>query len=103
MPLWKTLRRTHPELAIVLVTTEPLSTSTRSRAILKRFELTDIEAWAFADPVIERLRFDIDRQWFGELPRTYLLNAANKLSAVSGLLPEGWLQRWTEYSSHSEQ
>lgn len=55
-----------------------------------------IESWVFADSYTERLRFEIDPQWYGELPRTYFFDAKGKASAISGVLDEDKTEQWVK-------
>ena len=48
----------------------------------------------FAEAVPERLRYAIDPAWGGELPRSYLFDAAHRRQAHSGLLDEAQLKDW---------
>jgi hypothetical protein len=50
--------------------------------------------WIFADAMPERLRFEIDRRWHGELPRTYLYDRQHTVQAFSGLVPAEQLAQW---------
>ena len=43
----------------------------RRRSSRSPYGLGKVEQWVFADPMPERLRFEIDRRWYGELPRTH--------------------------------
>ena len=40
----------------------------------------------FTDPNIERLRYTIDPDWFGALPRSYFYDERGNRKGVSGLL-----------------
>ena len=53
-----------------------------------------IESWVFADSYTERLRFEIDAQWYGELPRTYFFDAKGIASGFSGVLDADETERW---------
>ena len=64
------------------------------RAALQRFGLAHIDTWVFADDVPERLRYAIDPAWRGELPRSYLFDAAHRRVAHSGLINEAQLRDW---------
>lgn len=97
MALFKTLQAKHPNLAIVLVATD----GPREHAAVSRFlatqQLGRIQQWAFADEFEERVRFSVDKEWHGELPRSYLFDADHKFTAHSGVLDakvvEAWLSR----------
>ena len=88
------LKRRHPRLDIVLVATDSLETADQTAQLARSYGLGKVEQWAFADPMPERLRFEIDRRWYGELPRTHLYDRSHKVEAVSGIVPEERLQRW---------
>jgi len=53
-----------------------------------------IESWVFADSYSERLRFEIDAQWYGELPRTYFFDDKGIASGISGVLDAEETERW---------
>jgi hypothetical protein len=53
-----------------------------------------LESWVFADSYTERLYFEVDAKWYGELPRTYFFDASGKSAAISGVLDEEQTARW---------
>lgn len=53
-----------------------------------------IESWVFADSYTERLRFEVDAQWYGELPRTYFFDGKGIARGVSGVLDADETERW---------
>ncbi|MEZ5615604.1 MAG: hypothetical protein R3E35_10340 [Rhodocyclaceae bacterium] len=88
------LVRAEPELPLAIVSTDSPVEAQAIRAALQRFGLARIDTWVFADAVPERLRYAIDPTWRGELPRTYLFDAAHRRTAHSGLLDESRLKEW---------
>lgn len=74
LPQWRQVLR-EGRVAVVLVATDPIEDAPRLRAMLKRHGLDGAENWAFADPFTDRLRFEVDRRWHGELPLTRLIDA----------------------------
>ena len=88
------LKRRHPKLDIVLVAADTPDDAVQTAQIAKSYGLGKVEQWVFADPVPERLRFEIDRRWYSELPRTQFYDRRHKVEAVSGVVPEERLQRW---------
>jgi hypothetical protein len=62
---------------------------------LQQVALGNEQAWVFADDFVERLRFEIDPKWHGELPRTYLY-VATGFHAFSGKLDPRELERWID-------
>jgi thiol-disulfide isomerase/thioredoxin len=89
------LQRRHPELNVVLVSTDTPDDAAVLTATLARHELASAEAWVYADGYSERLRFEIDPRWGGELPRTYFFDRAHAVTARSGALAPAELERWT--------
>jgi len=88
------LRRTHPQLDIVVVSTDGPDDATAASELAARFGLAGVPQWIFADAMPERLRFEIDPRWYGELPRTLFHDSRHAVTAVSGLVPPAQLARW---------
>lgn len=97
MPHWTKLRRDNPGMALVLVATDPPDQAARQQAFLARSGLGGVEQWTFADPFTDRLRFEVDRRWRGELPMTRLVGSDGSVEAVTGTMDPaalaGWLAR----------
>lgn len=91
-----------PPSALVLISTDSEAQQSEIETMLERFGMTAFENWVFADHFVERLRYVIDPQWFGELPRAYLYAASHQRTAKSGLMSgetlEVWLQTLTQES-----
>lgn len=81
---------------LVLIATDDIQNQEEAQAVLHGFGLEAADNWIFADPMPERLRYRIDPNWFGELPRAYLYTADQQRSAYSGVLSEATLQQWQD-------
>jgi thiol-disulfide isomerase/thioredoxin len=88
------LQQQHPELNVVLVSTDTPDDAEALTAILARHGLARAETWVYADAFVERLRFEIDPRWGGELPRTYFFDRVHAVTARSGALAPAELERW---------
>jgi thiol-disulfide isomerase/thioredoxin len=88
-----TLQRRHPELNVVLISTDTPDDAKALTATLARHGLARAEAWVYADAFVERLRFEIDPRWGGELPRTYFFDHAHAVTVRSGALAPAELER----------
>ncbi len=86
---------------LVLVSVDAPEESAAIATVLAQHRLAGVEAWVFADAFTERLRYAIDRQWQGELPRTYLHGADGTVQAVSGRLSPQKLRQWIERQTTS--
>ena len=94
------LRKRYPKLEVVLVATDSPAESALLSEMAKGYGLGDVAQWAFADQQAERLRFEIDRNWYGELPRTYFFDRQHQVESVSGVVPQERLARWAKAHSH---
>lgn len=90
------LQARYNKLDIVLVATDTPSREAEIQALLEQYALQRAESWVFADSYTERLRFEIDAQWYGELPRTYFFGADGKMAAVSGKIRLQPTERWVK-------
>ncbi|MDQ3267968.1 MAG: hypothetical protein M3P47_04480 [Pseudomonadota bacterium] len=70
--------------------------------MLQKFPLKKAESWIFADSFVERLRYEVDTQWYGELPRTYFYDAQGYFSALSGKLVYAKIEQWIRVSKKNE-
>ncbi len=98
------LSRMYPQLDVVLVSTDAVSASREVSGVLRQYELPRAERWVFADDFTERLRFEVDPRWHGELPRTYLYGPGKVVAGMSGKLDSErirpWLQSVLEAARH---
>ena len=90
----KKLIKKYPKLDLVLVSTDTPEEEKDISATMAKFSLGKAESWVFADSYAERLRFEVDRKWQGELPRTYFFSAKNEVTAISGKLELGEVEQW---------
>jgi len=88
------LCKQYPGLDVVLVSTDSAEESEAVSSVLRQYPLGKAESWVFADDFVERLHFEVDRQWRGELPRTYLYGPGASVTAFSGKLDAQQLERW---------
>lgn len=89
------LKRRHPALDVVLVSTDTPADAAALEEFAERSGLGQAEQWVFAGDA-QRLRYEVDRRWRGELPRTYFHDAAHRIEAHSGLVPSETLARWAK-------
>lgn len=86
--------RQHPAVRFVIVNTDQ-GHAAEAAVFLDRLKLPVHERWQFGQVDVERLRYNIDRHWYGELPRTYFYNQRREVQIVSGKPDAAWLKRWT--------
>ncbi|MBE9515988.1 MAG: TlpA family protein disulfide reductase [Proteobacteria bacterium] len=88
------LKKQRPTLPVILIATDNISQSDLIQSLLTEFQLPSVPSYAFADDYAERLRWEIDPAWYGELPRTYLVAADGARQALSGQISPQLLESW---------
>ena len=97
MPEWGKLRAERPDMKLVLVAADPVPQDpTRVSEMLARADLGKAENWAFADRFNERLRYEIDPAWAGELPRTLLIDRDGKETVLTGVADLAEVRAWLD-------
>ena len=89
------VRQEYPNFKIVLINTDGLEASNDAESMLAPLRLNSADTWIFASEETEKLRFSIDPQWYGELPRSYLYRD-NERRGHSGLIDEARLRDWLD-------
>ncbi len=88
------LKRSHPALDIVLIATDSVSDAPQLISRAESYGMSKIEQWVFAEEMPERLRFEIDRRWYGEVPRTYFYDQKHQREAKTGLINKKFFEEW---------
>ena len=92
--LLKDIRQKYKNPDFVLISTDNISLQSDIRQVLESQGLDDIESWAFADGNAQRLRYEIDPKWYGEIPRTYFYDAEHNRASLSGALTAQHIEAW---------
>jgi hypothetical protein len=87
----------YPTFNLVLISTDSPGDRKEILSVISGKGLATAETWVFSQANSSRLRFEVDRVWYGELPRSYFFDGQQQRRAVSGLLDreevEGWLRK----------
>ncbi len=86
MELLSSIHKIKPELKMIMLAADEPSATEQIQQILEKNQLAEIENWAYADDNTQKLQFEIDPKWYGELPRTYFFDKAHQRTGVSGVL-----------------
>jgi thiol-disulfide isomerase/thioredoxin len=102
MPHWGKLLQQRPDLNLVminadLVRNEPGAVS----AMLARSGLTAAENWIFSDGFVERLRYEIDPGWQGQIPLTFLISRDGTTTTIEGVADLQEIRRWLDDQAQS--
>ena len=94
MPRLAAFSRDRPNIDFVYVAADRLAQSERITSHLTRFGLAEAKAFVFADDFVERLRFEADKAWHGELPFTLLIAPDGRTQTHLGEIDAAILQHW---------
>lgn len=84
MPRWAEFRKAAADVPLILIAVDSIERAARLKAVLGRYGLGDAETWAFADSFADRLLFEVDPDWRGELPMTRLVDRNGNVTSVIG-------------------
>lgn len=100
MPAWGRLQAERRDLRLVLLAADPVPQDpARLDATLARAGLAGRESWGFTDRFYERLRYEIDPAWGGELPRTVMIDRAGKATVLPGVADLAKVRAWLDAQS----
>ena len=104
LALIQQLRQQYPGdndlVPIVLVNTDDSDELALERTrILKAYQLLDLDNYAFRDGQADRDRYTLDANWYGELPRSYFVDAQGQFKGKSGVLAKSLLTQWLRQSA----
>ncbi len=98
--------RLYPRLkpdSLVIISTDGADNADEAHQALMRNGLAAAENWRFAGNFPERLRFYIDPDWYGELPRTYFYAANHARTGKSGALSRALIRQWASGAKQMAQ
>ncbi|MFO1163195.1 MAG: TlpA disulfide reductase family protein [Reyranellaceae bacterium] len=102
LPQWGKLSQQRPDLKLVLIAADPLPQDPdRVSATLERAGLAGSESWSFTDRFYERLRYEIDPAWAGELPRTVMIDAKGEATVLPGVADLAQVRAWLDAQRNS--
>lgn len=76
----------NPAANLVLISTDPVSQEVEVKKVLNEYQLAKRDNWIFSSQVHVSLRYAIDPNWYGELPRSYFFDQQHTPYAHSGVL-----------------
>jgi len=95
MPQWGAFLRERPDVSLVLIDADLVPNERGAgAAMLDEAGLGSAENWTFADAFVEPLRYAIDPQWRGEIPRTVLIARAGAATVMEGVADFDEIRRW---------
>jgi thiol-disulfide isomerase/thioredoxin len=97
MPKWGKFVAERPDLNLILINADLVANERRAVATtLAASGLARAENWMFQDSFVERLRFEIDPTWHGELPLTLLIARDGTTSMSEGIADFDKVRAWLD-------
>ena len=97
LPLLGQFMKDHSELDVVTISADLVpNLPGAARAMLEKAGLGAAENWLFADGFVERLRYEIDPAWQGEIPRTLLIARDGTVTTIEGSAEIPDLEKWLD-------
>jgi hypothetical protein len=87
----------HPAIDVVTVSADlvpDLPDATRS--MLQKSGLSAADNWIFSDGFADRLRFEVDPAWQGDIPRTLLISRDGAITTIEGSAEIAELEKWSD-------
>ncbi len=97
LPLLGAFMRDHAAIDVVTISADlvpDLPDATRS--MLAKAGLASAENWIFGDGFVERLRYEIDPAWQGDIPRTMLISRDGTITTIEGSAEIADLEKWSD-------
>ena len=95
LPLLGQFMKNHSEIDVVTISADLVpNLPGATRAMLEKAGLGSAENWIFNDGFVERLRFEIDPAWQGEIPRTLLIGRNGTVTTIEGSAEIPDLEKW---------
>jgi len=94
LALFGELMEKYPQVKLITITTDAFLEDETVEQLLATKKLTGTETWVFADNFVERLYFDINPRWRGELPLTYFFDRKGEMLRHMGVVKEAELVEW---------
>lgn len=94
LPEWAKIASQRKAVDIVFVNADRDDDRPRAQSRLERAGLSGALHYGFADDFVERLYFEADPTWRGELPFTALIGADGSLVTVTGAVDDPLISAW---------
>ena len=97
MPNWGKLLVERPDLNLVVINADLVPNDPAAvTAMLAETGLAAAENWTFGDGFVERLRYEIDPRWRGEIPRTMLIARDGATTTIDGAADLDRVRAWLD-------
>ena len=104
MPNWGKLLAQRSDLNLVVINADLVPNEPAAvMATLAETGLASAENWTFGDGFVERLRYEIDPHWRGDIPRTMLIERDGATTTVEGVADLDRVRDWLDAQNANAQ
>lgn len=97
LPQLGAFMKRNPSVDVVTIDADLVPNSNSAAlSMLQRAGLSSAENWTFGDSFAERLRYEIDPAWQGDIPRTILISRNGTVATIEGSAEPAVLQKWSD-------
>ena len=95
LPQWGALMKEGPRASVVFVAADPIPVEqARVEERIASAGLQSAEHWIFSSPFVDPLRYEVNREWAGELPMTLLIGRDGRITTVLGVADLEKVRKW---------
>jgi thiol-disulfide isomerase/thioredoxin len=96
LPLLGKFMKDHPAIDVVTISADLAPDQPgAAQSMLAKSGLSSAENWIFSDGFVERLRFEIDPRWQGDIPRTMLISREGTITTIEGSAEMTDVEKWS--------
>jgi thiol-disulfide isomerase/thioredoxin len=96
LPLLGQFAKDHPGIDVVTISADLVpNLPAATQSMLDKAGLSSTENFIFNDGFVERLRFEIDPAWQGDIPRTMLVARDGTITTIEGSAEMADLEKWS--------
>lgn len=94
----------NPSIDVVTIDADLVPNSDAAAlSMLQSAGLSSAENWMFNDGFAERLRYEVDPAWQGDIPRTVLISRSGDVVTIEGTAEPSALQKWSDEQAATKQ
>ncbi len=95
MPDWGAWLKQHPTAPLITINADLVQSAPVAVGdFLDKSGLSRAENWSFDEDFVERLRFEVDPQWQGEIPFTLLIEPDGAAKRIDGVADMAEISAW---------
>ncbi|OAF10782.1 TlpA family protein disulfide reductase [Bradyrhizobium neotropicale] len=96
LPLLGQFAKDHPDIDVITISADLVpNLPAAAQSMLDKAGLSSTENFIFSDGFVERLRFEIDPAWQGDIPRTMLISQNGTITTIEGSAEIADLEKWS--------